>query len=392
MDHGPSDSSGTDDDIPPPHMNREPRGGGRVGGNGRSSVGALLYERGEFDMESQIHQLEQEAYSAVLRAFIGQSDTISWDKEGLISDLRKELRVSDVDHRELLGKVNADDVLRHIREYRKGSSTRHIFTTNAVCSSFQKHALTVSASRKRQKTTPVTTSLPPHVLPRTVHTLLEAAGKGVPGGVGGRKSKVISSGDIRCEDYGPLDIGQGEARRGVKKLADHIGPILQSSRGRAIPKGQSTKGYASSQNGTRNKEPDSIELRETDKLIKEVERVFRGDHLDPANVEKAKAALKEHEQSLFEAITRLGDASDEEDCRMPQSSHIHIGQERVWGNRQAKGSRNLGYIEEGVAQVGRREGSDREPMLGEDTIAFDDQQDNDDDVPMASVVESDLLS
>jgi hypothetical protein len=37
------------------------------------------------------------------------------DKEGLISDLRKELRVSDVDHRELLGKVNADDVLRHIR-------------------------------------------------------------------------------------------------------------------------------------------------------------------------------------------------------------------------------------------------------------------------------------
>jgi hypothetical protein len=70
--------AGTDDDIPPPHMNREPRGGGRVGGNGRSSVGALLYERGEFDMESQIHQLEQEAYSAVLRAFIGQSDTISW--------------------------------------------------------------------------------------------------------------------------------------------------------------------------------------------------------------------------------------------------------------------------------------------------------------------------
>jgi hypothetical protein len=78
------------------------------------------------------------------------------------------------------------------REYRKGSSTRHIFTTNAVCSSFQKHAPTVSASRKRQKTTPVTTSLPPHVLPCTVHTLLEAAGKGVPGGVGGRKSKVVS--------------------------------------------------------------------------------------------------------------------------------------------------------------------------------------------------------
>lgn len=229
-----------------------------------------------------------------------------------------------------------------------------------------------------KKTTPVTTSLPPHVLPRTVHTLLEAAGKGLPGGVRGRKSKAISSGDIRCEDYGPLQIGQGDARRGEKKLVDHIDPVLPSSRGKALPKGQSTRGYASSKSGTLNREPVSIELRETDKLIKEVERVFRGDHVDPTNVEKAKAALKEHEQSLFEAIARLGDASDEEDGRMPHSSHIYISQERVWGNRQAKGSQNLGY-KEGVAQVGRREGSDREPMLGEGTIAFDGQQDNDDE-------------
>lgn len=30
------------------------------------------------DMEAQIHILEQEAYSAVLRAFKAQSDAISW--------------------------------------------------------------------------------------------------------------------------------------------------------------------------------------------------------------------------------------------------------------------------------------------------------------------------
>jgi len=29
-------------------------------------------------MEAQIHQLEQEAYSAVLRAFKAQSDTLTW--------------------------------------------------------------------------------------------------------------------------------------------------------------------------------------------------------------------------------------------------------------------------------------------------------------------------
>lgn len=37
------------------------------------------------------------------------------EKEGLITELRKELRLSNEEHRELLGKVNADDVIRRIR-------------------------------------------------------------------------------------------------------------------------------------------------------------------------------------------------------------------------------------------------------------------------------------
>jgi len=37
------------------------------------------------------------------------------DKEGLITELRKELRVSDDEHRELLVRVNNDDVIRRIR-------------------------------------------------------------------------------------------------------------------------------------------------------------------------------------------------------------------------------------------------------------------------------------
>lgn len=59
--------AGTDDDLPPSHQNRIPRGG-RVTGNGRSA--SVQYSRmfGETDMEAQIHQLEQEAYIAVLRA------------------------------------------------------------------------------------------------------------------------------------------------------------------------------------------------------------------------------------------------------------------------------------------------------------------------------------
>ena len=94
-------------------------------------------------METQIHLIEQEAYCSVLRAFKAQSDAITWvaqfffflisvqtrsiriltllsffyfqDKESLITELRKELRVSDEEHRELLSRVNADDVIRRIR-------------------------------------------------------------------------------------------------------------------------------------------------------------------------------------------------------------------------------------------------------------------------------------
>ena len=73
--------AGTDDDLPPSHQNRMPRGGARVAGNGRPPVmGSVPYPRmmGETDMEAQMHQLEQEAYSSVLRAFKAQADAISW--------------------------------------------------------------------------------------------------------------------------------------------------------------------------------------------------------------------------------------------------------------------------------------------------------------------------
>lgn len=37
------------------------------------------------------------------------------EKESLITELRKELRVSDEEHRKLLSRVNADDVIKRIR-------------------------------------------------------------------------------------------------------------------------------------------------------------------------------------------------------------------------------------------------------------------------------------
>ena len=40
---------------------------------------------------------------------------IDQEKESLITELRRELRISNEDHRELLGRVNADGVIQRIR-------------------------------------------------------------------------------------------------------------------------------------------------------------------------------------------------------------------------------------------------------------------------------------
>ncbi|CAN4097432.1 unnamed protein product [Withania somnifera] len=94
-------------------------------------------------MEVQIHNLEQEAYGAILRAFKAQSDALTWEKESLITELRKELRVSDDEHRDLLTKVNADNLIHRIREWRKTMGNQPVHD--------QLPSPTVSGSRKRPK-------------------------------------------------------------------------------------------------------------------------------------------------------------------------------------------------------------------------------------------------
>ncbi|EPS57556.1 hypothetical protein M569_17261, partial [Genlisea aurea] len=121
MDYEPYDSSGTDDGFPPPHQNKISRGG-RISGNKRPAArDSMPYLRmyDELEMEAKIHQLEQDAYISVLRAFKAQGDAISWEKEDLITELRKELRLSNEEHRDLLSRVNADKTIRGIREWRQ---------------------------------------------------------------------------------------------------------------------------------------------------------------------------------------------------------------------------------------------------------------------------------
>ncbi|XP_042062354.1 uncharacterized protein LOC121806398 [Salvia splendens] len=53
--------------------------GGRVAGNERSFLLSAPFQISQMDMEYEIHNLEQIAYDAVLRAFKAQSDALTWE-------------------------------------------------------------------------------------------------------------------------------------------------------------------------------------------------------------------------------------------------------------------------------------------------------------------------
>ncbi|CAN1263412.1 Protein EMSY-LIKE 3 [Linum perenne] len=356
------DSSDTDDDVPPQLQNRF-RSGMRPAGNGRAAVATSAPIPRISDMEIQIHNVEQEAYRSVLRAFKAQSDAITWEKESLITELRKELRVSDEEHRELLSRVNNDDMIRRIREWRKTSGPQSGMPNNAQPGHDRAPSPSVSASRKKQKTSHIPETgrgqvanrassgpFPPH----------EAAAPGSYDPLVGRRVwtrwpednsfyealitdykpedgrhalvydmntrnetwewvdlKEIPAEDIRWEGEDPglfsksgrPGPGPGSGRGNKKPLMRGGSIGAGAGRGRGNTKGPK-RDFPLSQNGTGKKALGDIEILHTETLIKEVEKVFGASLPDPMEIEKAKRVLQEHEQALVDAIARLEDASD----------------------------------------------------------------------------------
>ncbi|XWS52450.1 hypothetical protein CRYUN_Cryun11dG0071400 [Craigia yunnanensis] len=189
-----SDSSGTDDDLPPSHQNRFQRGVHTAAGNGRSAaVGSAPFPRMHGGMETQIHLIEQEAYCLVLRAFKAQSDALTWEKESLITELRKELRVSDGEHRKLLLRVNTDDIIRRIREWRTASGLQPGMLSTSQPIHDPVPSPTKSGSHKKQKTSKSVASLsmgaPSPALHPSMQPSSSALRRGPPPRAKSKKSK-----------------------------------------------------------------------------------------------------------------------------------------------------------------------------------------------------------
>ncbi|KAL3334202.1 hypothetical protein AABB24_030781 [Solanum stoloniferum] len=353
----------------------------------------------ETDMEVEIHRLEQEAYSSVLRAFKAQADAITWEKESLISELRKELRLSSEHHREFLGRVNEDDVIRRIREWRISGMRG---TGQAVHD--QIPSSSVSTSRRNQIIAPY---LPSHSFSGPSPTFCPPAATAVNQpctSTANRdptmdpKTPGVSSTEMQYPSLGPS--GRGQSSNQVSEPAEpvsfdpligrkvrtkwpddnnfyeavitacnaaegkhvlvydrgsanetlewvtpkeispediqwegedpgisHHGNNSESGcgrdsdpvavRGLGLTMPQSKIDFPSSHYGIGNKGDDDIVLLRTDMLINEVEkRIFGASHPDPLEVEKRKEVLKDHEQALVAAISRLDKMISDGDSSM----------------------------------------------------------------------------
>ncbi|OEL16143.1 Protein EMSY-LIKE 3 [Dichanthelium oligosanthes] len=324
-------SSRTDDDLPPPDPNnRDMSGSGHVSGDGRAIVPA----NSQTDMEAQIHQLEQEAYCSVLRAFKAQSDTITWEKEGLITELREELRVSDEGHRQILNKINNDDLIHRIREWRATGGPLESLPNNPIHDPVSSHS---TSARKRQKTSKsVTASLAPSPVMHSQRVATptqpssSTATKAVPLGIKGKKTKPCQKvpGGSAVK---PTSSSEGPSARGPQmnryfpggppaefSQAQSVNPLIGRKFMNRWPDDNSfyevvisdynpeTGLYALVYDiNTSNETWEWVDLRK-------VEKVCSANNPNPLEVEEAKRALKKQEHALVDAIARLSEASDEE--------------------------------------------------------------------------------
>lgn len=295
MEYRAFDSSVTGDELPPTYQIKGPRV--HFSGNGSSLAGALSQPRPHIKLDSDIHQIEQQAYTGVLRAFKMQSDALTWEKESLITELRRELKVSDVEHRMLLNMVNEEETVHRIRQSRQGGGMQYSLPRNSVVD--HNHG-----PLKRQKKSHPIYSLP--VDPHSPIMPLQAI-------VGNKTYRLAPENTRRGSAYQTLP------HQGGWLASDGVMKGMEGRSGR-----YHANEYYASPNDMALLNFNHIDIPNTETLVKKVERVLSDP--DVYTIERAKKLLIDQEQSLLDAIAKLDEASDREnDDMMLVGNRITIG-------------------------------------------------------------------
>ncbi|KAG4927582.1 hypothetical protein JHK82_053346 [Glycine max] len=226
--------------------------------------------RGVMDLEHQIHYLETEAYSSILKAFIAQSDLLTWGKEGLMTELRKELNVTDIEHGEILLKINSDQLIKQIREQRKLASQAKDYikpsAPDCVCASMGNSVI-------RMKTP---SSAAFYTQKKMSHCQASLISTPIPSPM-------------------PLPpVGGGRGLKGKYPLQKdlHRSHLVKLK-----------------------KRSDLIQLRATDRVIHDVKKMlFSRGKPDPVDIERAKRTLTEQEIAITEALGKVANVLERGDA------------------------------------------------------------------------------
>lgn len=267
-------------------------------------------------VRSIIQSIEKEAYTAVLRAFMAQSDVLSWGKEGLITELRRELNVTDQEHRKLLTEIESDEFARMIREWRKSTChAQELSSSRMDAPGFVPSSMS-NASHKISMTSHPDVSM----LQRYVsYSQPTSAANPSPFPAQYRNGQRIG---------GLLTYSNGNAGQPMTVVVPNVmAPSASKHRGPVKP--QSKMGFYVADVDNLQKTSDIIKIRATNKLLHKVESMIYGREVNPdlVQVEKAKAILMEHEVAILEVLAKLADVSDGDDS--PKQFQYHDSQKEL---------------------------------------------------------------
>ncbi|KAL5767801.1 hypothetical protein ACOSP7_014395 [Xanthoceras sorbifolium] len=284
------------------------------------------------NMKLQIHYLEKEAYSYVLRAFIAQSDLLTWGKEGLITELRKELNVTDTEHGELLVKINSDESIKMIRELRKGAhcvqeslsgkvNVQHLAPNSANDAPPKKVTTSHSSVSKSQKH--VSHNQPSFGTQAWKYVSHVQHGGSLPSTVPVQPMDDLHGGEL-------VMFSSGNPEQPML-VVNHSNQAPCDSKRKGLGKCHAKKDFLAPEV---KKKSGAIEIRATDKLIQQIEKTIYGTKTpNPVRVEKAKLILREHERDILHALDKLADVSDGDES--PNQMHHYYPQNERPGNVQS---------------------------------------------------------
>ncbi|KAG9452053.1 hypothetical protein H6P81_004957 [Aristolochia fimbriata] len=259
---------------------------------------------------SEIHSMEKEAYAAVMRALSAQSGSIAIDKLPLISELRKELRVSDLEEREILSGVESNDMIREIRQLRKQNTVQQSLLSKTKKASVPLLPSSDDYSLDQQMRT---TMVPNSSFP-VYHSHAQQLAH----------VSVVTHGNKRLGE-GQLD-STPEIRHVSKPVSSN--KLLPSMNRRFLM--QTKNSLPNPCVGRYINKYYEFQVPATDKIIKKIEKIFKTRNSEPAVMKSAKLLLKNCEEALVEAIEKIDKITDEDEIPAQQ---LHEAPQRKIGLR-----------------------------------------------------------